>query len=560
MKKIEPQSALLLAFMLVFNGLLCFFIFHSLPSTEWRYIYPLDDTYIHLAIARNFAEFGNWGVVKDVFCSTSSAPAYTFMLGLLMKLFGVSEIYPLILSIIAGNLIILVLYFYFEDSPVALAFSFIFLIVPVQLPYIVLTGMEHSSHILLSLLFIILFARILKLYDVKDVSGKGSLLASKWALQKNITAFLLIALCLCMFRFEGMFLIAAATFFLLIHKRITLAVATVVAGLAPVLCFGFFSLSRGGMFFPNSLMLKGKTGFSDPDFIHKHLVLIFRHLVEERTFLIPIIFILIILIWRLMADKGNLKWRLWSSIRANSVVFAVLTVAVCHASFAGFYINFGRYEAYLYLLLLIVLISLTVSKARYVKIAWSNGKKQAIALGIVLIAMSPSLIHRLEYSTKVMYLANRNIFDQQYQMGRFLHDFCDDCSVVANDIGAITYLSHIDLLDVAGLGSTEVARMRNSGQQLLMPDASGVPPIMQPEFARYRFIMIYDEWYKLQTEEERNRLGWMRVATLHTPDNLTCACDSVSFYVSDPALLPVYRDKLREFSKGLPERVKLTVF
>jgi hypothetical protein len=556
MKKYYP----LFSCLLVFNGILCFYLLHALGQTGWQYIYPLDDTYIHLAIARNFAMHGNWGVVSDVFCSTSSSPVYTFLLAMLIKVFGDSTVYPLIINIIVSNLTVLVLWQFFRSSPVAFVFSFIFLLEPVQLPYIALTGMEHSLHIVLSLLFIILFFNILRIYDFRDFSRENSVIAPYGNFGLFVAGFMLISGILCLTRFEGMFLIVAAAVMFYVHRRYVFSAVTLVVGLLPVVGFGLFSISRGGFFFPNSLMLKGKTGFSDPEFLHKHLVLIYRNLVEEQKFLIPIIFIILILAWRFFAGQGSLKWRLLSSVKHNSHILVVLAVAVCHATFAGFYINFGRYEAYLYLLVYFSLVALIVSKTRYVKVKIGIPARQAIALAIVLLSVSHLLFAKLNYSHRDMMVASRNIYDQQYQMARFLHEYYDDAAVTANDIGAITYFTNIDLLDLAGLGSTEVLKLRNQGQNMLWPDSTGWPPIMQKPFCDYSIIMIYDKWYNDGPEDISKRLGWTRIAKLHTIGNRICADDCVSFYLADPALIPSFRENLRKFVPTLPKEAVMEIY
>ena len=42
-----------------------------------QFIYPLDDAYIHLALSRNVAENGIWGINPNSFDSASSSILYT---------------------------------------------------------------------------------------------------------------------------------------------------------------------------------------------------------------------------------------------------------------------------------------------------------------------------------------------------------------------------------------------------------------------------------------------------------------------------------------------------
>src|SRR6266851_2122500 len=48
----------------------------SLARTQWHLVYPLDDAYIHMAIAKNLAQHGVWGVTSHEFTSCSSSPLW----------------------------------------------------------------------------------------------------------------------------------------------------------------------------------------------------------------------------------------------------------------------------------------------------------------------------------------------------------------------------------------------------------------------------------------------------------------------------------------------------
>ena len=58
-----------------------------LRSTNGIFIYPLDDTYIHMSIAKNLALYHNWGISANEFQSASSSILYTLLLSALFKLF-----------------------------------------------------------------------------------------------------------------------------------------------------------------------------------------------------------------------------------------------------------------------------------------------------------------------------------------------------------------------------------------------------------------------------------------------------------------------------------------
>ena len=53
----------------------------ALRLTGGRFIYALDDAYIHMAVARTFALHGIWGCTPFHFSSSSSSLLWTFLLG-----------------------------------------------------------------------------------------------------------------------------------------------------------------------------------------------------------------------------------------------------------------------------------------------------------------------------------------------------------------------------------------------------------------------------------------------------------------------------------------------
>ena len=80
----QENIPLLLIFLTL--GLFIYFNIQVVVDFAGRYIYPLDDAYIHLSMARNFAEFQTWGITQYEFSSTTSSPLFTFLLALIIKI------------------------------------------------------------------------------------------------------------------------------------------------------------------------------------------------------------------------------------------------------------------------------------------------------------------------------------------------------------------------------------------------------------------------------------------------------------------------------------------
>lgn len=84
-------------------------LFVALPAMqakgEDRFVYPLDDTYIHMGMAKNLATHGVWGVNRYHFSSSSSSPLWTLTLAGAYLVTGVREATPLILNLIFAGLL-----------------------------------------------------------------------------------------------------------------------------------------------------------------------------------------------------------------------------------------------------------------------------------------------------------------------------------------------------------------------------------------------------------------------------------------------------------------------
>ncbi len=71
--------------------------------------YPLDDTYIHMSIAKNFAQNGTWGINAHQFSAASSSILYTILLAVLFKIFSANVLIPFILNAITAIILLIVI-------------------------------------------------------------------------------------------------------------------------------------------------------------------------------------------------------------------------------------------------------------------------------------------------------------------------------------------------------------------------------------------------------------------------------------------------------------------
>ena len=94
MRRASPWLFGVAAWAIVTLGLLTYGLF----DTGGVFAYALDDAYIHMAMAQNFAEHGVWGPTRYEFVSASSSPLWTATLAGLFAATGVHELWPLLLN------------------------------------------------------------------------------------------------------------------------------------------------------------------------------------------------------------------------------------------------------------------------------------------------------------------------------------------------------------------------------------------------------------------------------------------------------------------------------
>ncbi|HKQ56328.1 MAG TPA: hypothetical protein VJY35_00555, partial [Candidatus Eisenbacteria bacterium] len=123
-----------------------------LDACGGRFVYPLDDSYIHMAIARNFALHGSWGIEPGAFQPASSSPLWTLLLSALVRLFGAHDASALALALACMVALVVVLDRLLRapvPRPLARGAAVLLLCLAIGLPGLTTIGMEPVLHVLL---------------------------------------------------------------------------------------------------------------------------------------------------------------------------------------------------------------------------------------------------------------------------------------------------------------------------------------------------------------------------------------------------------------------------
>lgn len=493
-KTFLKNSIILLSAIIAFVSLVSGCVIISLHLNDGHFVYPLDDTYIHMTIARNLALHGTWGMSPEVFSSASSSILYTLLLATVFYIGGVNELVPLCLNISAALLVIWYFYRIAQlrgASPAYFAFILVLLLGGVSLIPLTISGMEHTWQILIGVLFLYEAGRYIET-ERRRLS---------WSL-------LLLSALTTMIRYEGIFLVGIIAFLMLLKRQRLQSALTLVMGFLPILLFGLYSLSQGGYFLPNSLLLKGHTPELSLSGLYMFCVGWMVKLIQEPHLLI--VFTVLCFLFFLSLYRPGEKWKL-----ENITVWILVPLFIAHLTFAqtGW---FYRYEAYLLAFSFFAFMMmekqmsaiLTVWSVRYV----------SLRLKPVLVILAIPLLVRGGYTMRNTPLAMNNIYSQQYQMAAFIHTFHPSLRVIANDIGAISYYNDLYLLDLFGLASRGVLDLKRS-------DNFNKEEIAALALRRKMQLALVYDYQEIIPD------NWTKVGEWTISNNVVCANSTVAAYV-----------------------------
>jgi hypothetical protein len=499
--------------------------------TAGHLVYVLDDPYIHMAMAKNLAAHGVWGVTRQAFTAASSSPLWTLMLAALFRLLGVREWIPFALDALFAAAVLWLADRELERrrlGPLARLAWLLAIVLATPMPALVFCGLEHLPHLLVLLAFTFALARELD----APAADAG-------------VALPLLAAALTAIRYEGLFTVAIAALLLLATGRVRRVLATLAAAAVPPLAFGLYSLAHGGALLPNSILLKGHaphagTARALRDALGGHAA--HELLGNPHLLVLAIVLALAWALHRVLSRPG---------LRGADVPPAlVLGTLVLHLQLAqtGW---FFRYEAYLVAAALVAIAGLAPALREH--LAARGVARPGVwlaAAGVIGAAvLAQPLLHRAKASWSRIPVASMNIWQQQIQMGRFARAHLAGEAVALDDIGAVTFLADIRCLDLVGLANLEVLRMRDAGHY----DSHAIAALAEREGVRT--AIVYDQWFE-SFIPGGVPAGWTKVGLWRFPDVIVTYSDSVSFYATRPEAVAPLTASLRAYAPLLPRAVR----
>jgi len=493
------------------------------------FLYTMDDPYITLAVSDQIRH-GNYGVNPGIHAAASSS----ILFPALLALGSGTPIHPylaLILSCLALFAILVIVWRFLlhlrlaEDTfgRVAQAVAVLLMAVCLNLIGVIFTGAEHSLHILATAACVYGLALFL---DRDKMPG--------W-----LPAVIVIAPLL---RYEGLALSMGALLLLALRGRWR----TASGGFALIVLFlGTFSAFLVSMKLsplPSSILTKSKVAAHGVGPGKGLLASVFWNAMNMAFH--PAGFVLVVVgvaaAVLCCRELPAWPWR-WTS---RGLMALALVCLIGGQAAAGQFGGFYRYEDYA--LLGTAMMGIYLARDR-IRIALANKRwRLAYCCGTAMVLLTTCWTYlRSEWQIPI---ASNNIYEQQFQMHRFLDEFYHG-PVAVNDLGLVSYHNPNFVLDLGGLASEE-ARMlissnANAGAYRAMVDRNGV-----------HLVIIYEEWFV-----NKIPASWIKVASMdQSRACIDCSEGEVQFYATDAVTAGILRPELQAFRKVLPPRVKLKVY
>lgn len=422
--------------------------------------YALDDAYIHMAIAKNFAFHGVWGVTPYQAVSASSSPGWVLVLALCFKVFGNQAWIPLALNVLSGlgaAYVIDRLLKPYAKNLWLRAGLLTAILFAVPLSYFTLLGMEHTLQILLIAIFFG-FAR--------KIAAPGNMLSRREQVMLLALSALMVSV-----RVEDAVLIPIPFLYALYKRDVGTLVSLALGPLVALAIFAWIAHGQRIPLEPTSMMVKRVhvghytfLGKNVPSAGQSALAFYAQTFWDDIALYREVLFftaaVLAMLILMAMKPKGR-----GASIMLLATAACGFTIHALNGGFGWYW----RYEGYLLVFSMLAGVAVCSDAIREIRVsktndgapapvdfAWFRSNAVLVLSGIGLICLAVRAEDAFATNSAMM----RDVGWQQMQVAQFVSKYYGGKSVLLNDIGAPTYMADFHLTDPAGLGSLDVARAR----------------------------------------------------------------------------------------------------
>jgi hypothetical protein len=448
-------------------------------APEWAY--GLDDAYIHLAMARTWAEAGVWGLHPDQPASASSSPLWTLAIGVLYRWVPEPDALPWLFCSVSLAALLGALAQGAEGGPAtraAVATTVAFLSGAFGL---VVLGMEQSAQLVALACFLPLAERSLS--EDRHHGWAAAALGATVALRPETLAAV-----------PGLVALAA------IKGLRRPALALGAGGLSGMVVYVTVSMALSGALIPQSVQAKSAS-FGRTDL----LVAFWERFSEQPPFIVFSLFAL--LVWcaaTLAQTPGPRRDARWILLGALSLALVVQLVVGRVGQ------NLSRYEAW------IALWGAWLGLTTSLDAANPRGPLWLAATGIGLFGSV--LRAGLMTGFALQGAATTDIVRQHLPLARFVREVHPD-EVVLNDVGAVAYYSRVRVFDVIGLADAEVFQLKRQDRF----DLATLGALPRKRGAA--FAAMYPEWLGGETPP-----GWTEVGRWETPGNFVAGGPAVAFF------------------------------
>jgi hypothetical protein len=476
---------------------------------QGHFIFSLDDPYIHLALSRNILH-GHYGINTGEYAAPSSSILWPFLLVPFMLL-PYADIFLLVINfaLSVSSLVVIhkIVAHSFDHLSHVNRQTFITVTVSVlmlatNLVGLPFTGMEHSLQVLLALM-------VLRGLLQEHETGQAG-----WWLYAAIVLGPLV-------RYENLVLSGPALLYLCWRghgKRALIYGSTLLAALVG---FSLFLVAHGLGILPTSILAKSIGTQADSSLTRVALGLL-ENIIDQQGMLLLLGLVLLAL--RFKRPERSLAYVVCSAIGLHFVI--------------GKFGWFSRYEIYIWVVAVLTLLYVyrIPLSARLEQL---GSRRFCIRIAAVACICSGPYI-----ATQLLTpLASNNMYEQQYQMSRFVSEYYRR-PVAVNDLGLVAYHGGQYVLDLFGLGSRTALEMNET-----QTNAEWMNTLAEQH--NVKLVMMYDSWFADQPQ------SWIPLGELHLGRRRSTASrETVTFYAVDQATARTALPLLQQFQTTLPDGVR----